>query len=285
MNLRADATQGANPSASRDNSPLVELIAEMRWAPPSPAQPPQQLGGGVMFVAGSPSKVDEFFMQFGAKANSLGYTEVERLGMTGFPLVMHQPVFRFKKAGAEEDGSLFQVGPGLFTANALPPYESWERFGPVVRNGVRAMLATRPREERDAPFLGASLRYIDAFTSHHTAGRDVMTFLRDVFRINVSIPDALSRHLPEGSAILPMLQLQVPMPSGMHMSLAIGEGTSPTGQTIMMDMSVSSGPLPATEDAVMNALNVAHDAIRESFEALIQPIDHLMPRRQAGVAP
>lgn len=278
MKPRADAAQEASTNASRDNSPLVELVAEIRWLPPAPSSPPQQLGAGVTFIASGPSRVDEFFMQFGAKASALGYTEVERLGMAGFPLVMHQPVFRFKKSGAAEDGSLFQVGPGLFTANAFPPYKSWERFGPLVREGVRAMLATRPREERAAPFIGASLRYIDAFTPSHTEGRDVMTFLREVFRIEVSIPDALSRHLLLGSTIVPLLQLQVPMSNGFQMNLAIGEGTSPNGQTIMMDTSVAAGALPADENAVMDALNVAHDSIRESFEALIQPIDHLMPR-------
>ncbi len=282
MNLRADAAQEADTSASRDNSPLVELVAEMRWLPPAFATPHQQLGGGMTFMAGGPSKVDEFFMQFGAKASALGYTEVERLGMAGFPLVMHQPVFRFRKPSEVADGSLFQVGPGLFTANAFPPYKSWESFEPLVREGVRAVLATRPREEREVPFLGVSLRYIDAFTERHTGGRDVMSFLRDVFRIEVAIPDALSRHLPSGSAIVPLLQLQVPMSNGMHMNLSIGEGTSAMGQTIMMDTSVASAALPATEEAIMGALNVAHDAIRESFEALIQPIDHLMPRRQVG---
>lgn len=276
--------QGGNLSASRQNSPLVELVAEMRWLPPSPPAAPQQFGAGVTFLASGPSKVDEFFMQFGAKASNLGYTEVERLGMSGFPLVMHQPVFRFKKPSESEDGSLFQVGPGLFTANAVPPYESWERFGPLVEEGVIAMLATRPREERDAQFLGASLRYIDAFTSHHTGGRDVMTFLKEVFQIEIAIPKAVTRHLREGSGVLPMLQLQVPMSNGLQMNMAIGEGTTQLGPAIMMDTSVSTGVLTPTKEAVMTALNLAHDAIRESFEALIQPIHHLMPRKQMNVA-
>lgn len=284
MDLTASPAQASGPSASRDNSPLVELVAELRWVSPTSVPPQQQPGGGVTFVIGGPSKIDEFFMQFGARASAMGYTEVERLGLAGFPLMMHQPVFRFKKPGAAEDGSLFQVGPGLFTANALPPYESWERFGPLVRQGVRAMLETRPREEREIPFIGASLRYIDAFTHHHTGGRDVMSFLRDVFHLEVSIPIALSRHLASGSAIVPLLQFQVPMSNGFRMHLAIGEGTSPSGQTIMMDTSVSAGTLQPDEDSVMGALNLAHDAIRESFEALIRPIDHLMPRRQPGAA-
>ncbi len=264
-------------NAARENTPLVELIVELKWLPPN-APATQVQNAPILISSSQPSKVDEFFMQFGSRIHSVGYTEVERLGMSGFPLIMHQPVFRFKQKKDANDGSLFQVGPGLFTANAIPPYESWEKFNPIVIQGISAVIESRPQEEREQEFIGTSLRYIDAFMPRHTGGRDLIPFLEEVLGIKISIPDAISKHIPKGLRPTPMLQLQTPIEGGLVMNLLIGEGMTPDGPAIMMDTSVSSViAISPHVSSVMDALNSAHDVIRKIFTDLIKPVDYLMP--------
>lgn len=262
-------------NAARENTPLVELVAEARWLPNGL---PEGVAGvaGVPLMQGPDNRTDEFFMRFGAAVAGSGYSSVERLFS---PVqVLYQPVFRFKKPADANDSSLYQVGPGLFTANALPPYESWEKFGPVVRDGVRALLASRPRGEEAKDFLSASLRYIDAFRDDHTGGRDIHSFMQEVMGIEVNVPDSVTKNLAPGAKLVPVLQLQVPMRDGLEMSLSIGQGMWNGSVSIMMDTSVSTTlPIQASEGALMAAFDSGHASIRETFFGLMGKIMHVMP--------
>jgi len=259
----------------------VELIVELRWLPPYAAsQQPQQIIPTIV-TGGATNRADEFFMQFGVAANVLGYKEVERMGMVGFPFVLHQPVFRFRPPASASDGSLYQVGVGLFTANAVPPYESWEKFSPIVSKGIKALLESRPEGERESDFLSVSLRYIDAFKPQHTGGKDLTDFLEGVFGFKIEIPNVIAGYIPQGMKSKPMLQLQVPLAGGLIMNLGIGEGYTPDGQAIMMDTNVSSSvAVDANLPSVMAVLNSAHEVIRSTFTELIKPIEHLMPLKK-----
>lgn len=272
-------------SPSRGNAPLVELIAELRWAP-SPVGTQLAEGGGLgpTLITGNTNALEGFFMRFGgAVSHNLAHTETERLVPGGFPIMAHQPVYRFKHLEAGETRSLYQVGAGLFSANAVPPYESWSKFKPVIRGGVEALLASRSPEERESSFSAISLRYIDAFGPAHTEGRDVGPFISEVLGIQVAIPDALSRHQRQGAYLKPMVQLQIPMEKGLVMNVAIGEGVANSQTAIMMDTSVSTTfPVPANIDAVMEVYEQAHEAISYSFGQLVKPIEHLMPFKSQG---
>lgn len=266
-------------TTSRENAPLVELIAELRWDPAIRTDEQIRTAGlGPTFVATQTNALDEFFMRFGAAIHGKGYTETERLVPSGFPIIGHQPVYRFKDKQVGATQSLYQVGAGMFSANAVPPYESWEGFEPVVRKGVEVLLSARSRDEADRPFSATNLRYLDAFRPLHTQGRDVATFLKEVLGISITIPHALSQHLRPGGMMKPLVQLQIPMMDGMLMSVGIGEGAVNREPVIMMDTSVSTTlPVAPAIEAVMKVLNLAHDAIHASFSGLVKPIEHLMP--------
>ncbi|MCG9027009.1 TIGR04255 family protein [Laribacter hongkongensis] len=268
-------------SASRENAPLVELVAELRWNPS--VEPSEQMTGGpsLTFIAAHSSAPESFFMRFAGLAHSLGHTDQERVVPLGFPMLAHQTVHRFKRQEEGSVRSLYQVGPGIFSANAVPPYESWhKKFEQVVHQGVEALLKSRPEAEADAIFTGLSLRYIDAFNASHTGGRDIESFLKDVFKISVDVPHAWSQHLYPESKIKPMIQLQIPMKDGFVMQVGIGEGIVNSQPAILLDTSVSATlPVPAKLDAVMTSFNLAHDAIAATFEELIQPIEHLIPKK------
>jgi len=271
-------------STSRENAPLVELIAELRWEPAHQTGLPMQVPGlGSTFMIGpgpQASKVDEFFIHFGSEIRKTGHTETERLVPPGLPFLAHQPIFRFRKSRAETLQSLYQLGLGLFSANAVPPYETWKDFRPVVESGVEGMLQARPMEERDKPIVLASLRYIDAFTTKLTEGRDIVRFLQEVMNISISIPVAPSQHLQPGTNAKPVIQLQIPMKEGLVMTFGIGEGMANGEAAILMDTNVASTlPTKPNVVAIMQVFDDAHDAIDNTFSKLIIPIEHLMPRK------
>ncbi|WP_371763810.1 TIGR04255 family protein [Massilia sp.] len=256
------------------NAPLVEIIAELRWSP--------KLEGAVTAGPNLPSifptnpvGLDEFITQFAAGVPS-AYSDNERLVPPNFPLMMHQPVYRLRQRAQAKTASMFQVGAGFFSANATPPYESWEDFRNVVRDGVTSLLSARSRQEHDLPFA-ITLRYIDAFNQRHTEGRTLAKFINEVLGITLTLPVGLTQHLMPDSEPKPTLQCQIPMSKGMVMSFSVGEGIVNGQSVILTDTSVSTAlDVPSNIDAVMETLEFAHQSVSASFKAMTKPIHHLM---------
>jgi len=262
------------------NAPLVELIAEIRWSPGIEAvQATSMQPGGVntpAFYLAS-SEFADFFSRFGNAVAELSYSVSERLVPPEIPFLMVQPVYRYKQQAQDQQTSLYQVGPGLFTANAVPPYQTWDTFSPVVKAGVNAILESRSEAERDSPFIATSLRYIDAFGVNLTRGMDVATFMRDILGVDVKLPKGMVKHLATDATYKPSIQVQIPMHAGMIMSVAIGEGIINNNQSIVMDTTVSTTtPIAANIDAVMQAMNVARTSIHDMFFEITGPIKELM---------
>ena len=262
------------------NAPLVELIAEIRWKPGISEMPTASIQHGgpntpVFYPASN--DLEDFFNRFGSAATGLEYSVSERLVPSGVPFLMVQPVYRYRKQAQDQQTSLYQVGPGLFSANAVPPYQTWDEFSPVVASGVRALLNSRSEAERDTPFSATSLRYIDAFGADFTQGMDVATFMREVLGIDIQLPKGLVKHLADDATYKPSIQIQIPMPAGMIMSLAIGEGIIRNNLSIIMDTTVSSTiPIAANLEAVMAAMNSARNSIHDVFFEITGPIRALM---------
>lgn len=136
-------------------APLVEIVAELRWQPSGQPLQLTQAGGGAgispaVFIGDT--TLEEFFLGFASHVNQLGFPRAERLVPSGVPLMPFRPVWRFRRSDNESAGVLYHIGPGLFSANAIPPYRSWRDFSPVVKSGVEALLKTRVESEKDAPF-------------------------------------------------------------------------------------------------------------------------------------
>jgi uncharacterized protein (TIGR04255 family) len=260
-------------------APLIELVAEVRWNPEA-TQPISQypVGGNPQFVAlGGTTKSEEFFMRFGAEVARLNYPATERLVPPGFPPINGQPVYRFRKQAQGDLTSLYQVGTGLFTANAVPPYQTWDQFCPVVKDGVMALISSRPESEKKQPFTVVSLRYIDAFGPELTLGKNIGEFMESVLGISIKLPDGLLNQLAPSSTFKPTLQLQIPMLGGLIMNIGVGEGIANNKPTIIMDTTVATTvAIAANAEAVMASLNLARNAIHDVFFAVTKPIIELM---------
>lgn len=266
-------------SPTLQNAPLVELIAEIRWRGALELTHPfADVGENGPAIVVDGKELEEFYMRFGASAHAMEFTQSERLVPVDAPAFMHQAVFRFKKAS--DEACLYQVGPGVFSTNAVPPYQSWDEFAPVIRRGVEALLAARLPREADQPFMEVSLRYIDLFGSELMEGRSPGEFMRDVLGLRLAIPDALKEHCSNESDIKPFLQLQIPLKDALIMSLNVGEGMAVNRSGVIMDTSVTTTvETSASIDAVMQAMDNAHLILDTSFRKLIEPIKHLMPKK------
>lgn len=253
------------------NAPLVEIIAELRWGQqPQPAQAP-----AFTFMTVDSGKLDEFFMRFGAQAFQLKFQRAERIVPPGFPIIPYQPVFRFRNEGGT---SLFQVGGGLFTANAIPPYKSWTEFAPVVEGGIGALLQCRGDAEKELPFTSISLRYIDAFKPSLMEGRTTAQFLGDVLGFKVALPERIAAHMGGSGTYKPTLQLSIPLRNSMTMNLTAGEGIVNNNEpSAVLDMTIlATGPIDPAVPVAMAVLHEARSIIHSTFVEITKPIHKLM---------
>jgi uncharacterized protein (TIGR04255 family) len=192
-------------------------------------------------------------------------------------MMLFQPVYRYRKANEMDASVLYQAGAGMFSANAIPPYQSWDSFSPMVEAGIEAMLKTRSDAERNMPFSFISLRYLDAFGPTFTEERDIGRFIRDVLGIKLDLPTGISKHIAQGQSVKPFIQLSIPLSNSMIMNLSIGEGMVNNELTIIMDTTVTTTvETPADKMLLMSVLNNAREIIHEMFFDMTKPIARLM---------
>jgi uncharacterized protein (TIGR04255 family) len=257
------------------NAPLVELIAEVRWG-----------AGGVTSQAGPPqafqiaipkTKDEELYMHLGALMSVAGYGRFERLIPPGFPSLPGQPACRFRPTDAVQPAPLYQVGNGVFTANALPPYRSWVEFHPVVAAGIDSLLEAHKRAAITPPdFNAVIVRYINAFRDNLTGGRTLQAFLREVLGIELTIPQAISSKATDPQAIKPVIQLAIPTAIG-QLETTFAEGMHGNDRAIMADMAVQiPRQMGSDVHAVMQALSEGRQIIHDVFRGLTVPIHFAM---------
>lgn len=264
-------------SLSFAKAPLVEIIAELRWVPPQA----QAASGAFPIPFIGDTKQEEFLMRLGSKIQNLGFAAPERLVPPGFVTLLHQPIYRFRRA-PDPSPVLYQVGTGIFSAHGLPPYSSWDNFSPDVERGIAALLDTRDPKERTASFSRVSLRYIDAFNKELTSGRDEVAFMRDVLRISIDLPATVVKLVEPGATPTFGLQIAFAAGNGMMMNLNLAGGTVRGEEAIIMDTTVShDGGAKAEVAETMTLLHSAHDIIHKAFLELTVPIYDLMQPRDS----
>jgi uncharacterized protein (TIGR04255 family) len=250
------------------NPPLIEMIAELRWSGQGQSTIP-------VIMPGANGPVEAMFVQWTARMGALGYEHVERLVPVGFPLPLDAPTLRVKQKTGMPQNTLFQLGPQLFTANATPPYLSWQDFAPTAREGVTALLAVRPEPEATAPFQVA-LRYIDAFREPLLRGQTPMQFLSETLGIAVEAPPAITRQAESGAELGALIQLIVPVAGGV-MRVQFAEGIVSNDPALIMDMTVSrTESVDPRVDAIMHALGQARAITHDVFMELTTRIADLM---------
>ncbi len=278
-----------------ENPPIIELIVEIRWQyrPPAgvaDAGVSSTLAAGGQFS--SATSQEEFFMRFnqGISHNSRGF-QVERLVPQGFPLLPSQPVYRFREPSSDAAWKrLYQLGPGIFSAHALPPnYQSWEEFRPFVRGGVLSLVKSRNDSERGENFSTVILRYLDAFGADLVGDYSARGFCEDVLGFHVQVPPVLEKHAKDIAGVVPTIQLAVPLKTGDNIFVTVTETDTSTGRKILMDTMVATrSPVKAddmeTADAVMENLGRCHELTKEVFQNVTNKIRPAMRPAIGGIS-
>jgi uncharacterized protein (TIGR04255 family) len=256
--------------------PLVELIAELRWGAGDALPAGQEQGPRRVLLALS-GQHEEFFMRFGSRAGAIGFDLVERVMPHGFPAMPFQVIYRFRKKGQEQGTTLYQVGAGVFSVNTTPPYRFWADFRPVLEQGIGLLLETRNPSEKQMPFTGASLRYINAFGKKFTEGWSTPAFIRDVLGFTVDPPASVQDEIAPGNEAKPALRLAIPLKSGQQLILALTEALVSGEQAVLMDLTVfTQAQTQPTETDLMKVLDTAHEVAHRVFVGTTKKLSNVM---------
>ncbi len=277
-----------------ENPPIIELIVEIRWQYRPPTEAAGASGNSTLAVGhfGIATSQEEFFMRFNREISrdSSGF-QVERLVPQGFPLLPSQPVYRFREPSSDAAWKrLYQLGPGIFSAHALPPnYQSWEQFRPFVRAGVLALVKSRNEFERKDGFSTVILRYLDAFDSKLTGNRTARGFCEDVLGFRVQPPAVLVKHAKDIADVVPTIQLAVPLKTGENLYVTVSPTDTSGDRKILMDtMVATNSPVKAgdteTVDAIMESLDRCHVLTNDIFESVTDKIRPEMRPAIGGVS-
>ncbi len=261
-------------SVQFQNAPLAELIAELRWGP---SMPIPTSNGPLQIPLTLPRSQDEaIFMQFAMIIAQRGYGRLERLIPPGIPTPPQLPACRFRPTQVDRQSPLFQIGKGIFSANALPPdYQSWQSFRPEVRAGIDALYAAHQQAGEPLPDVSqAVVRYIDIFNEELTGGRSIAAFLRDVLGIQILLPDSIA-NLAQAE-IEPNVTFSVPIGVGV-LTMNIGKAMRGTETAALLDTSVLiQRQIGRSADEAIEALTEARGVIHDLFLSLTQPIREAM---------
>jgi uncharacterized protein (TIGR04255 family) len=264
------------------NTPLIELIAEIRWSVKTIG-----IAGGLPIVGDSTPAFDLWFRDIAEQFRKSGFHELERLVPHDAPPLVQQPVFRFKKTGTPFP--IYQFGHGIFTINAGPPdYISWENFRPQVEQGLNSLIRAMPEQYKVESFSKASLRYIDAFKDDLRDGQSNYEFMRDTLGVSINLPKDLLSHAKDENEISPTFALQIPLAedngSVLNFQLATGrlrksDDTDSIPTDTIMDMTYSMNKvLSVDSDVLLGLLDNAHGVINHWFRTLTKNLhDKMQP--------
>ena len=181
--------------------PLVEVISEVRWE----TTPVAAIPG---------ASIDPHFLVFNKKFSDrlkkTGFEYVQRVVPEEIPieLTSENPIFRFRKA--KNAWPLYQNGPGLFTANIVPPYKGWKEFKKFLDEGLTHLYSSYPMPNEYLRIKRLELRYMDAFQAHHGAIKRYPNFLEDHLGIVLRLPNLSDKDAASASLIG---DIHIPLPN------------------------------------------------------------------------
>lgn len=255
------------------NAPLVELVAELRWEPQLSRATDQ--GGNELQLPRSlldTSEFEEFFQRFGGAIYQHGFKQMERLVPHGVPLLHDRVVCRYRHEDQRNNPVLAQVGPSIFSVNALPPYRSWNEFRPWIEKAVGSLFEA----QRNLGKLKASVRYIDLFKEPFLSGRSASEFFESDLGFSLNLPESLTKRKRAGHKVRNAILATIPL-DGMDMTIKLHEATTAGEHAGMMDTLVSvSDDLNPDVEQVLRALDGARDVIHETFIELTRKVSGIL---------
>lgn len=274
LTLVAPTCTFADMSITFKNAPLVELVAELQWEPVLSTA--KDAGGSEVQVPLSlldPSEFEHFFQRFGGAIYQHGFRQMERLIPHGAPIPHNRVACRYRH-DEQKDSLLTQVGPSIFSVNALPPYKTWAEFRPWIERAVSALFEAQAGIGK----LKGSVRYINVFKEPFLKGRNASEFFEADLGFLLNLPDPLVKRKSSGQAIRTAISTTIPL-DGMQMTVKLSEAQTGGEQSAIMDTLVSiSDEIEPDVAKVLAAFDAARSLIHETFLELTHGLtDSLKP--------
>jgi uncharacterized protein (TIGR04255 family) len=242
------------------NPPLVEVIAEVRWK----LQPLQSLPNAA---------IDPHFSALASDLTSLlaaeGFQVVETLVPAEVPieLLPNRVVKRFRQAA--DRWPVFQVGPGVFTVNVVPPYKGWAEFRTILAHGVDLLFKSYPLPEKYLTVSETRLKYVDAFSTKHTYV-ELLPFIRDHFSIQIDLPDEIIESATEQKAITLSSTISFPLRERSSSSgiIKIASGKHHGADAAILELTALDKECGSSPEAIIEWTDFAHSMVRRWFQII-----------------
>ena len=232
---------------------------------------------GPQLMVSSGNQHEKLFTEFGRQIGEYGFVRAERLALLGMPILPYQPVYRFRRQ-SEELPVIFQIGAGIFSAFAVPPYRTWQDFSAIAKEGLISLRLAAADAEVPITLQSAVLRYIDAFSGNLLRGLEPSRFVRDTLGITVTAPRIARAGFTQEPAER-VVQLAGSTGSG-SLTLTVAEGIREGAPAVFADW-VAAVMLPSAykfddENALLEKLDEAHNIVLHMFLSLTEPLRDAM---------
>lgn len=245
-----------------ENAPLIEVIAEVHWKLQKLASIPD-------------GAVDPFFQatkgNFPTKLNLP--TDAEQLVPDDIPLelIPHRPIIRFKQKGGA--WPMYQLGPGLFTANIIPPYKGWREFRSFIHEGLKALFDAYPDSEKNLQIERIELRYIDGFTKAH-GFENYAKFLAESLQVKFNIADGmLEDYFVNENDMLSVVEVRanIKEPANSVGTIKVAPGRVKNDLAAIAEFKIMTALRSDLQkcDPIMSWFDAAHETVRKWFDTMI----------------
>jgi uncharacterized protein (TIGR04255 family) len=184
-------------------------------------------------------------------------------------ILSYKPLFRYR--GGKDEWPLYQIGPGIMTANIVPPYEGWPKFFPVISEGLKALYQSYPSAERHLRPSVLRLIYINAFGPEH--GYDNQRdFLQGGLKFNISPPADLNQYIEEASAsVTSTFDFKLKHLANSFATVRISHGVSRDNPALIVENIIhrNVGPIKLSAQDIEDWFGKAHDSNHHLFETYI----------------
>lgn len=245
--------------------PLVEVIAEVHWETQKIASIP---GGGI----------DPFYsacldaIRTGTHFADFRHEEHLMPDQVPIEFFSNKPLVRFRKHA--NSWPLYQLGPGIFVTNLVPPYQGWQEFRKALEHGLRGLFSAYPYADTQFKVSKLELRYVDAFTKQH--GFDNYAgFLTDGLGMSLQVPATVLEASAAGGTQGVVTNSDISFPlnklPGSKGMIAVGLGASSKETAVIAQFACAyEGPvLQPKEQVLLEWFDKAHMELRDWFERMV----------------
>ena len=246
------------------NAPLVEVIAEIHW--------------GLKKLDTAPdAKIDLYYDLFRDEfvefVKSFGLNHIQELVPSIVPLefLPNQPTIRLRFSPGK--WPLAQLGPGVITANIVPPYNGWSEFKEFLHNLIGGLFKCYPFAEKTLHIEKLHLRYINAFDDNFEFNA-YSKFAQDMLGINMPLSEKfLSEFVKEGTEVTYLLENRFVnvSPEGSISKIKIGPGMANNKKALILEFhceSMFSADAKIGSDEIFRWFSDAHTSLHKQFESL-----------------